>query len=96
VTVRRAHHGDLHAHSLQSSDPIRPTTPDGGAPLEFEAEFGEEIDGRIDVFHHDADVIQPLDRHLAALASAAPGDPRFTGWMDQTLRRSQPPLSGDP
>ena len=38
------------------------------APFEFETELGEELDGVIEGFHHDADVVHPLKRHAAILA----------------------------
>lgn len=38
-------------------------------PLELEAQFGEERNGGVDVFHHDADVVHALDRHDASRAS---------------------------
>src|SRR6185437_6602472 len=63
VSVRRTHHGNLDAHAVQSGDTIGPVSFDGRAPLELEAEFGEEFDSGIDVFHHDADVVHALDRH---------------------------------
>jgi hypothetical protein len=40
-----------------------------GAPLELEAKFGEELNGGVDVFYHDADVVHTLDRHDVSLAS---------------------------
>src|SRR5712664_1380887 len=63
VTVRRTHHGNLDAHVAQSSDAICPVSFDWGAPLELEAKFGEELNGGVDVFYHDADVVHTLDRH---------------------------------
>src|SRR5438876_3058051 len=69
VTVRRTHHGNLDAHVAQSSDAICPVSFDWGAPLELEAEFGEELNGGVDVFYHDADVVHTLDRHDVSLAS---------------------------
>src|SRR5882762_3112054 len=71
VTVRRTHHGNLDAHVAQSSDAICPVSFDWGAPLELEAKFGEELNGGIDVFYHDADVVHTLDRHDVSLASNA-------------------------
>src|SRR2546423_14364370 len=68
VTVRRAHHGDLDTHVAQSSDAICPVSFDWGAPLELETKFGEEGNGGINVFHHDAHVVHTLDRHDASLA----------------------------
>jgi hypothetical protein len=67
VTVRRTHHGNLDAHVAQSSDAICPVSFDWGAPLELEAKFGEELNGGIDVFYHDADVVHTLDRHDATM-----------------------------
>src|SRR5215210_3878363 len=63
VTVRRTHHGNLDPHVPQSSDAICPVSFDWGAPLELEAKFGEERNGGVDVFYHDADVVHALDRH---------------------------------
>src|ERR671910_90199 len=68
VTVRRTHHGYLDAHVAQSSDAICPVSFDWGAPLELEAEFGEELNGGVDVFYYDADVVHTLDRHDVSLA----------------------------
>src|SRR5262249_6817434 len=68
VTVRTTHHGNLDAHVAQSGDAICPVSFDWGAPLEFEAKFGEELNGSIDVFHHDADIIHTLDRHDVSLS----------------------------
>src|SRR5260221_4281982 len=78
VTVRRTHHGNLDAHVAQSSDAICPVSFDWGAPLELEAKFGEELNGGVDVFHHDADVVHTLDRHDVSLASNVPVLPRRT------------------
>src|SRR5688572_29828100 len=69
VTVRRTHHGNLNAHVAQSGDAICPVSFDWGAPLELEAELGEELDGGIEVFHHDAYVVHALDRHDDSPAS---------------------------
>src|SRR5688500_17691551 len=55
VTVRRTHHGNLDAHVAQSSDAICPISFDWGAPLELEAQFGDELNGGIHVLYHDAD-----------------------------------------
>src|SRR6266581_6707853 len=71
VTVRRTHQGNLDAHVAQSSDAICPISFDWGTPLELETKFGEELNGGVDVFYHDADVVHTLDRHDVSLASNA-------------------------
>src|SRR5947208_10473817 len=76
VTVRRTHHGNLYAHVAQSSDAICPVSFDWGAPLELEPKFGEELNGGVDVFYHDADVVHTLDCHDVSLASNATYQPR--------------------
>src|SRR5207249_9988353 len=76
VTVRRTHHGNLDAHVAQSSDAICPVSFDWGAPLELEAKFGEELNGGVDVFYHDADIVHTLDRHDVSLASNYRRQPR--------------------
>src|SRR5262245_22464836 len=63
VAIRRTHHGYLDAHVAQPSDAICPGSFDWGTPLELQAKFGEEPNGGVDVFHHDADVVDTLDRH---------------------------------
>src|SRR5262249_11623980 len=73
VTVRRTHHGNLDAHIAQSSDAICPVSFNWGAPLELKAQFGEERNGGIDVFHHYADIVHTLDRHEVSLASRGLG-----------------------
>src|SRR3954451_18576914 len=54
VTIRRTHHRNLDPHTLQSSDAFCPVSFDGGAPLEVEAKFREELNGGINVCYHDA------------------------------------------
>src|SRR6187401_3463799 len=68
VAVRGTHHGNFDAHVAQSSDAICPVSFDWGAPLELETKFGEELNGGINVFHHNADVVHALDRHDVSLA----------------------------
>ena len=41
----------------------------GQARWEFLRDPGEELNGGIDVFHHDADVVHTLDRHDVSVAS---------------------------
>src|SRR5581483_11328362 len=67
VTIRRTHHGNLAAHVAQPGDAVCPLALDRSAALEHEAKFGEEPDGGIDVFDHDADVVHTLDRHAVSL-----------------------------
>src|SRR5687767_12205842 len=85
VTVRRTHHGNLDAHVAQSSDAICPVSFDWGAPLELEAEFGEELKGGVDVFYHDADVVHTLDRHDVSLRLTL----RITCWYGAQPNTSQ-------
>src|SRR5437764_13682129 len=88
VTVWRTHHGNLYAHVAQSSDAICPVSFDWGAPLELEAKFGEELNGGVDVFYHDADVVHTLDRHDVSLA---PKGSALSG-RHRRLRRAQAQL----
>src|SRR5262249_51337599 len=68
VTVRRTHHGNFHAHIPQSSDAICPVSLDWGAPLELKAKFGKKLNGGINVFNHDADVVHTLHRHDVSMS----------------------------
>src|SRR5262245_24906673 len=63
VAVGGAHHGDLDALAAQSGDAAGPFTFDGHPAFEGKAEFGEERDSGMDVFHHDSDVVHTLDGH---------------------------------
>src|SRR5690606_15255707 len=71
VTVGCAHHRDFDALTAYSRHAARPVPFDARAALEDEAELGEKRDGRIEVFHHDADVIHPLDRHDDSFPASA-------------------------
>jgi hypothetical protein len=48
-----------------SRNPVTPSaqSPSIAAPLELEAEFDEELNGGVDVFYHDADIVHTLDCH---------------------------------
>jgi hypothetical protein len=61
MAVGGAHHGDLDALAAHSGDAAGPFAFDGHAAFERKAELGEELNGGIDVFHHDADVVHTLD-----------------------------------
>ena len=50
----------LDPQAAKPGAPVGPVPFDRGTPLEFEAKLGEEPDGGIEVFDHDADVIHPL------------------------------------
>ena len=67
VTVRCTHHGDFDAHIAQSSDAICPLPFDRSAPFELETKLGKELDGGIEVFYHDANVIHSLDCHCRCM-----------------------------
>src|SRR5262249_30679618 len=71
----------------QASDAICPVSFHWGAPLELETKFGEELNGAINVFHHDADVVHTLDRHDVSLASNVLGMPRRAGCVAARRRR---------
>jgi hypothetical protein len=51
----------------QSGDASGPLSFDWGATLELEAKFGEELNGGIKVFHHNANVVHTFDRHIVSL-----------------------------
>jgi hypothetical protein len=82
VTVRRTHHGNLDAHVAQSGDAICPVSFNCGTPFEIETKFGEELNGGIDVFHHDADVVHTHDCHDVSLASNAEFSGFPADWLE--------------
>ena len=69
MAVGGAHHGDLDALAAHSGDAAGPFAFDGHSAFEREAELGEERNGGIEVFHHDADVVHTLDGHEAPAQS---------------------------
>src|SRR5215510_2184958 len=71
MTVGSDHHGDLDTLRTKSGDAPGPFSFDQGSPFQPEAKFGEELDGGIDVFHHDADVVRTVDCHAVSLTSNA-------------------------
>src|SRR5437764_11857124 len=62
-----------------SRNPVTPSAQSpsiGARPSSLEAKFGEELNGGVDVFYHDADVVHTLDCHDVSLASNATYQPR--------------------
>jgi hypothetical protein len=69
MAVGGAHHGDFDALPTHSGDSSGPFAFDGHAAFEGKAKFGEERNGSINVFYHDADVVHTLDCHDVSFAS---------------------------
>jgi len=69
VAVGGAQHGDLDALAAYSGGAVGPIAFNGHAAFEGKAEFGEELDGGIDVFYHDPDVVHTLGSHDVSLMS---------------------------
>jgi hypothetical protein len=49
--------------AAHSDDTAGPFAFDGHAAFEGKAELNEELNGGINVFHHDADIVHTLDCH---------------------------------
>ena len=79
----------LAAHSGHSTGPF---AFDGHATLEGKAEFDEELNGDIKVFHHDADVVHTLDCHDPSLTPGA----RVTPTRESGSARMNCQLPSDP
>jgi hypothetical protein len=62
--------------AISTRMPRNPVSFDRRAPLEPQAKFGEKLNGGIQVFHHDADIVHAFDRHAVSLGS---GGPTFIG-----------------
>src|SRR5690606_1173828 len=69
MTVGSDHHRDLDALRTKPGDAPSPFSFDQRSPFQPKAKLGEELNGGIDVFHHDADVIHTTNRHAASLTS---------------------------
>src|SRR5436190_550862 len=67
VAVRGDHHGDLDALGRQPRDAPGPLSLDRGSPFELQAKLGEECDGGIEGFYHDAYVVHPRKSHPSPL-----------------------------
>lgn len=63
VAIGRAHHGNFNALATHPRDTAGPFAIDGHSALKAKAQFGEELNGPIEVFHHDTDVVQALEGH---------------------------------
>ena len=51
-------------HRVAPVNALGPIPFDRESPFELETELGEKRDSAIEGFHHDADVVHPLNRHL--------------------------------
>jgi len=84
MAIGGAHHRDLDALAVDSGDAAGPFALDWHAALKDKAKLAEELNGGIEVFHHDADVVHTLDCHDVSSASndswssAAENSPRIT------------------
>src|SRR5215207_10125417 len=69
VAVWGDQHGDLDALGPQSGDAPGPVAFDRGSAFEFQAKLGEEGNGGIEGFYHDAYVVHPLKSHSISASS---------------------------
>ena len=67
VAIGCAQHGDVDTLVAQPGNAARPPTFDRHATFENEAELNKERNGRIEVLHHDADVVHALDCQAVTL-----------------------------
>src|SRR3954467_9793843 len=65
VAVRSFHHREVHLYALERHDALYPATFDGPLALRLESELDEEFDRSCEVVDHDANVVHPLDSHVA-------------------------------
>ena len=63
MTVGGHHHGNFDALGTESGNPPGPLSFDKGPPFQPETQFSEEFDRGIEILHHDADIIHPLNSH---------------------------------
>ena len=63
MAIRGVHHGDLDALVAHPGDATGPFAVNTHSAFERQTEFDEELDSGIDVFHHDANVVDAFDRH---------------------------------
>ena len=64
VAVRGLHHCDVDSDVVEPDDAVHPLTLDGRLVLQFHAKFDKERNCSLEVIHHDADVVHPLNRHF--------------------------------
>src|SRR5690606_25572114 len=55
----------------QSRYAISPVALDGHASFQIKAKFGKELNRGVEVLHHDADIIHPLNGHRGSFLLAA-------------------------
>lgn len=69
MTVRRAHHRNLDALTVQPGHPASPLPFDRRPSFEGEPEFAKEGNRGIQILHDDANVVHPFDCHATSWAS---------------------------
>ncbi len=64
MAVRGPHHGDVVSDTVEPDDAVHPLSLDCRLALQLQTKFDEERDSSLEVVDNDADVVQPLDRHI--------------------------------
>jgi hypothetical protein len=70
VAVRGPHHRNLAPDAVEPDGAVRPRAFDLALAFQFHAELGEERDGGVQVIDDDADVVHPLNGHVAQHTNA--------------------------
>src|SRR5689334_24226107 len=65
MPIRRVHHHDVDLNTVDPVDAVHPLSLDRHPAFRRHAELSEESDRAVEIFYHDDDVVQPLDRHAA-------------------------------
>jgi len=73
VPIWGPHHYDVDLDTFEPVDAVRPRALDRHLAFDRHAERGEKSDSGGKVVDDDADVVQPLDRHVPSIAGAVRG-----------------------
>src|SRR6185295_19060042 len=65
VPIRGVHHDDVDLNTVDPVDAVHPLALDRHPAFSRHAERGEESNRAFEIYHHDDDVVQPLDRHAS-------------------------------
>ena len=71
VTVLRSQHDDVAANAFEGDEIVNAFSFHDRLAFDFQAEFDEKRNGRIEVFNHDADVVQSHRRGFFSFAHAS-------------------------
>jgi hypothetical protein len=94
VPIWGPHHNDVDLDTLEPVDAVHPRALDRRLAFDRHAERGEKSDSGFKVVDYDADVVQPLDRHVPSVAEGV--DSRGRARRSRPARRTMRGMNQSP